>query len=174
MLTAAWVYIAELAASFRVATVASPAGVSGAVLLLAIPGWRASYPESNGHADEPALQRGGDRYWRQGQTGRALTPTRSSRLHRPGLGESGIALGFGGLIGGYTGARLQPHLPKSVIHGLLDYSFSPSVFDTPGSPLAEFCEALCRRPVVLEVFQVGPSGNTPDPTNGVLPERRWS
>lgn len=34
MLTGAWVYIAALAASFAMATVGSPAGVSGAVLLL--------------------------------------------------------------------------------------------------------------------------------------------
>jgi uncharacterized membrane protein YfcA len=31
----------------------------------------------------------------------------------------GIALGIGGLVGGYTGARLQPHLPESVIRRLL-------------------------------------------------------
>jgi uncharacterized membrane protein YfcA len=31
----------------------------------------------------------------------------------------GIALGIGGLLGGYTGARLQPHLPESVIRHLL-------------------------------------------------------
>jgi uncharacterized protein len=31
----------------------------------------------------------------------------------------GIALGIGGLAGGYTGARLQPHLPETVIRHLL-------------------------------------------------------
>jgi uncharacterized protein len=31
----------------------------------------------------------------------------------------GIALGIGGLLGGYTGARLQPHLPESTIRRLL-------------------------------------------------------
>jgi uncharacterized membrane protein YfcA len=31
----------------------------------------------------------------------------------------GIALGIGGLVGGYTGARLQPHLPESAIRRLL-------------------------------------------------------
>jgi uncharacterized membrane protein YfcA len=31
----------------------------------------------------------------------------------------GIALGVGGLIGGYTGARLQPHLPEALIRRLL-------------------------------------------------------
>jgi uncharacterized protein len=31
----------------------------------------------------------------------------------------GIALGVGGLLGGYTGARLQPHLPEAVIRRLL-------------------------------------------------------
>ena len=34
MLTGDWVYVAALAASFTIATVARPAGVSGAVLLL--------------------------------------------------------------------------------------------------------------------------------------------
>ena len=34
MLTGAWVFVVALAASFTVATIASPAGVSGAVLLL--------------------------------------------------------------------------------------------------------------------------------------------
>ncbi len=39
----AWVYIAALAASFVVATVASPAGASEAVLLLPFQvGWRSS------------------------------------------------------------------------------------------------------------------------------------
>ncbi len=31
----------------------------------------------------------------------------------------GIALGIGGLLGGYTGARLQPHLPETLIRRLL-------------------------------------------------------
>ena len=31
----------------------------------------------------------------------------------------GIALGIGGLLGGYTGARLQPHLPETTIRRLL-------------------------------------------------------
>jgi hypothetical protein len=31
----------------------------------------------------------------------------------------GIALGVGGLVGGYTGARLQPRLPESLIRRLL-------------------------------------------------------
>ena len=31
----------------------------------------------------------------------------------------GIALGVGGLLGGYTGARLQPYLPEAVIRRLL-------------------------------------------------------
>ena len=31
----------------------------------------------------------------------------------------GIALGVGGLIGGYTGARLQPHMPEALIRRLL-------------------------------------------------------
>jgi len=31
----------------------------------------------------------------------------------------GVALSVGGLLGGYTGARLQPHLPEGVIRRLL-------------------------------------------------------
>ena len=31
----------------------------------------------------------------------------------------GLALGVGGLFGGYTGARLQPHLPETAIRRLL-------------------------------------------------------
>ena len=31
----------------------------------------------------------------------------------------GLALGIGGLLGGYTGARLQPHLPEMMIRRLL-------------------------------------------------------
>ncbi len=31
----------------------------------------------------------------------------------------GIALGIGGLLGGYAGARLQPDLPESAIRRLL-------------------------------------------------------
>jgi uncharacterized protein len=31
----------------------------------------------------------------------------------------GVALGVGGLLGGYTGARLQPHLPETAIRRLL-------------------------------------------------------
>ena len=58
----------------------------------------------------------------------------------------GIALGVGGLIGGYTGARLQPHLPEGVIRRLLGIlvlaigirygvrgSACPLLLDDPGS-----------------------------------------
>jgi len=31
----------------------------------------------------------------------------------------GLALGIGGLLGGYTGARLQPHLPETIVRRLL-------------------------------------------------------
>jgi hypothetical protein len=31
----------------------------------------------------------------------------------------GVALGFGGLIGGYGGARIQPRLPEEAIRRLL-------------------------------------------------------
>jgi uncharacterized membrane protein YfcA len=242
VLTGAWVYIAALAASFTVATVASPAGVSGAVLLLPFQVGVLGTPSPsvtptnllyNIVATPGALYR----YWRQGKTGGRLTrllvlgtlpgvivgsiirvellpgaiafdvviaallaplggwlildrrlPGRAVRLSEAvigiaaavvgvvggiygigggsilaplliGSGRSpfevapatlastfvtsvagvatflvlsahhhgsvapdwgvGIALGVGGLIGGYTGARLQPRLPESLIRRLL-------------------------------------------------------
>ena len=78
MLTGAWVYVAALAGSFTVATVASPAGVSGAVLLLPLQVGVLGTPSPavtptnllyNVVATPGALYR----YWRQGQTGGRLT-----------------------------------------------------------------------------------------------------
>ena len=243
VLTGGWVYVAALTASFVVATVASPAGVSGAVLLLPFQVGVLGTPSPsvtptnllyNVVATPGALYR----YWRQGQTGGRLTrllvlgtlpgvvagsvirvellpgqtsfdvviacvlvplgawllvgrrPHTSSRWALPpsvlaiiaaavgcvggiyGIGGGailapvligsgrrpaevapatlastfvtsvagvatflvlsnhrhgsiapdwgvGIALGVGGLIGGYTGARLQPHLPESAIRQVL-------------------------------------------------------
>lgn len=77
MLTGAWVYLAALAASFTVAAVASPAGVSGAVLLLPFQVSVLGTPNPavtptnllyNVVATPGALYR----YWRQGQTGGRL------------------------------------------------------------------------------------------------------
>ena len=45
----------------------------------------------------------------------------------------GIALGVGGLAGAYTGARLQPRLPETVIRRVPGSSSSPSVSATPPS-----------------------------------------
>ena len=45
----------------------------------------------------------------------------------------GIALGVGGLAGAYTGARLQPRLPETVIRRVPGCSSSPSVSATPPS-----------------------------------------
>ena len=245
MLTGAWVYVATLAASFTVATVGTPAGVSGAILLLPFQVGVLGTPSPsvtptnllyNVVATPGALYR----YWRQGQTGGRLTRllvlgtlpgvivgsiiriellpsparfdvviaavliplggwlliarqphgggSRSARLSTPllvamaavvgcvggiyGIGGGailaplligsgrppaevapatltstfitsvagvmtflvlsthhhgsiapdwgvGIALGIGGLVGGYTGARLQPRLPQAVIRRLL-------------------------------------------------------
>jgi uncharacterized protein len=78
VLTGAWVYVAALAASFTVATVASPAGVSGAVLLLPFQVGVLGTPSPsvtptnllyNVVATPGALYR----YWRQKQTGGRLT-----------------------------------------------------------------------------------------------------
>jgi uncharacterized membrane protein YfcA len=78
VLTGAWVYVAALAASFTVATVASPAGVSGAVLLLPFQMGVLGTPSPavtptnllyNVVAAPGALYR----FWRQGQTGGPLT-----------------------------------------------------------------------------------------------------
>ena len=40
------------------------------------------------------------------------------RLHGPRLGV-GVALGMGGLVGSYLGARAQPHLPDTLIRRVL-------------------------------------------------------
>ena len=78
MLTGSWVYVAALAASFTVATVASPAGVSGAVVLLPFQVGVLGTPSPsvtptnllyNVVATPGALYR----YRRQGQTGGRLT-----------------------------------------------------------------------------------------------------
>ncbi len=80
VLTGGWVYVAALVASFAVATVASPAGVSGAVLLLPFQVGVLGTPSPavtptnllyNVVATPGALYR----YWRQGQTGGKLTRT---------------------------------------------------------------------------------------------------
>jgi len=246
MLSGPWVYVVALLAAFVVATLASPVGVSGAVLLLPFQVSVLGTPSPsvtptnllyNIVATPGALYR----YWRQQQTGGALTrvllvgtipgvvagaivrvelvpgprafdavvatvliplgiwilisparPTEGSKYSRPlpsvvlgilaaavgcvggiygvgggsilapilvGSGRSpaevapatlastfvtsiagvatfvilsaerqgavapdwgvGIALGIGGLVGGYTGARLQPHLPEMAIRRLL-------------------------------------------------------
>ena len=78
MLTGGWVYLVALVASFTIATVASPAGVSGAVLLLPFQVGVLGTPSPavtptnllyNVVATPGALYR----YWRQGQTGGQLT-----------------------------------------------------------------------------------------------------
>jgi uncharacterized membrane protein YfcA len=80
MLHGDWVYVVALAASFVIATVASPAGVSGAVLLLPFQVSVLGTPSPavtptnllyNVVATPGALFR----YWRQGQTGGRLTRT---------------------------------------------------------------------------------------------------
>jgi uncharacterized membrane protein YfcA len=78
MLTGAWVYVAVLLASYTIATIASPAGVSGAVLLLPFqisvlgtpsPAVTPTNLLFNVVATPGALYR----YWRQHQTGGRLT-----------------------------------------------------------------------------------------------------
>jgi len=78
MLTGAWLYAVALVASFGIATLATPAGVSGAVLLLPFQVTVLGTPSPavtptnllyNVVATPGALYR----YWRQGQTGGALT-----------------------------------------------------------------------------------------------------
>jgi uncharacterized protein len=80
MLAGAWVYIAALVVSFAIATIASPAGVSGAVLLLPFQVSVLGTPSPavtptnllyNVVATPGALFR----YWRQHQTGGRLTRT---------------------------------------------------------------------------------------------------
>jgi uncharacterized membrane protein YfcA len=78
VLTGVWVYVAALAAPFTVATIASPAGISGAVLLLPFQVGVLGTPSPavtptnllyNVIATPGALYR----YWHQGQTGGRLT-----------------------------------------------------------------------------------------------------
>ena len=78
MLAGTWLYIVALAASFTIATLATPAGVSGAVLLLPFQVTVLGTPSPavtptnllyNVVATPGALYR----YWRQGQTGGELT-----------------------------------------------------------------------------------------------------
>jgi uncharacterized protein len=78
MLTGGWVYLVALVAAFAIATVASPAGVSGAVLLLPFQVGVLGTPSPavtptnllyNVVASPGAIYR----YWRQGQTGGQLT-----------------------------------------------------------------------------------------------------
>jgi uncharacterized protein len=80
MLSGDWVYVGALGASFLIATVASPAGVSGAVLLLPFQVSVLGTPSPsvtptnllyNVVATPGALYR----YWRQAQTGGRLTRT---------------------------------------------------------------------------------------------------
>src|SRR5665213_2751104 len=217
MLSGGWVYIVALAASFLIATVASPVGVSGAVLLLPFqvsvlgtpsPAITPTNLLSNVVATPGALYR----YRRQHQTGGQLTriiiaaglvplgawllvsrKTPRNRVRRVHLSSGvlagiaavvgcvggiygigggsilapiligagrppsevapatlsstfvtsvagvitflilaadrhgsvapdwgvGIALGLGGLLGGYTGARLQPRLPEMMLRRVL-------------------------------------------------------
>lgn len=78
MLIAPWVYIVAAAASFGIAAVATPAGVSGAVLLLpfqvAVLGTPSpSVTPTNLLYNVVAIPGAIYRYWRQGQTGGGLT-----------------------------------------------------------------------------------------------------
>lgn len=80
MLSGGWLYVVAVVASFGIATIASPAGVSGAVLLLPFQVSVLGTPSPavtptnllyNVVATPGALVR----YWRQGQTGGRLTRT---------------------------------------------------------------------------------------------------
>ncbi len=72
-----------LVAAFAIALIATPAGISGAVLLL---------PFQVSVLGTPSP---------------AVTPT------------TGVALGIGGLAGGYTGARVQSRLPDALIRRIV-------------------------------------------------------
>jgi uncharacterized protein len=78
MLTGVWLYVVALVAAFGIATLASPAGVSGAVLLLpfqvAILGTPSpAVTPTNLLYNVVAVPGALYRYWRQGQTGGRLT-----------------------------------------------------------------------------------------------------
>lgn len=78
MLTGVWLYVVALVASFSIAALASPAGVSGAVLLLpfqvAVLGTPSpAVTPTNLLYNVVAVPGALYRYWRQGQTGGRLT-----------------------------------------------------------------------------------------------------
>jgi uncharacterized membrane protein YfcA len=82
--------VALVAAAFAIAVMATPAGISGAVLLL---------PFQVSVLGTPSP---------------AVTPTNLRSPVAPAW-PTGVALGIGGLAGGYTGARLQSRLPDALI-----------------------------------------------------------
>ena len=57
----------------------------------------------------------------------------------------GVALGGGGLVGGYCGARIQPRLPEKTIRRLLGPSSWPSAYGTPTSPSGADNQRLSHR-----------------------------
>jgi uncharacterized membrane protein YfcA len=154
----AWVEVVALVAAFAVAVITTPAGVSGAVLLLpfqvSVLGTPSpSVTPTNLLYNVVACPGAMWRYWRQGQTGGALTwlllagtlpgvvagSAALSSTFVTSLGgvvtfsllsishqgsiapdwPTGIALGIGGLAGGYAGARMHARMPETLIRRLL-------------------------------------------------------
>jgi uncharacterized protein len=112
-----WTEAAALAAALVIAVLATPAGISGAVLLLPFQVSVLGTPSPavtptnllyNVVATPGALYR----YWRQGH---------SVHHHGPVAPDwpTGIALGIGGLAGAYIGARIQRHLPDTMIRRVM-------------------------------------------------------
>jgi uncharacterized membrane protein YfcA len=116
-----------LAAAFVIAVLATPTGISGAVLQLPFQVSVLGTPSPavtptnllyNVVATPGALYR----YWRQGKTGGRLALVLIAGT-LPGVIAGSVirveALGLGGLAGAYTGARIQSRLPDVLIRRLV-------------------------------------------------------
>jgi uncharacterized membrane protein YfcA len=129
MLGAGWTEVVALAAAFAIAMLATPAGISGAVLLLPFQVSVLGTPSPavtptnllyNVVATPGALYR----YWRQGQTGGRLALVLIAGTLPGVIAGSVIRVellpgGIGGLAGAYTGARIQHRLPDAFIRRMM-------------------------------------------------------
>jgi uncharacterized membrane protein YfcA len=143
MLGAGWTEGAALAAAFVIAVLATPAGISGAVLLLpfqvSVLGTPSPAVTPTNLADRACPTRSGTPA-RARRSRARVDPARGGRwLRRRHLAgvftflvlsvhhhgsvapdwPTGIALGVGGLAGAYTGARIQRHLPDMLIRRVM-------------------------------------------------------
>ena len=96
-----------LAAAFIISAIATPAGISGAVLLL---------PFQVACRARPARVTPTDLL---NQSVRPGPPHPRPRLDRPGHRDRVRRAGIGGIAGGYLGARMQSQLPDILIRRIV-------------------------------------------------------